>query len=232
MDIDFTPFFQQYEALLKTADAVFEKVKGEYPECVKCTTGCSDCCNALFDLTLIEALYINQHFNKKFEGKEAEKGQLVEKANRADRQVYKIKKAAYKALEAGTEETEILNSLAAERVRCPLLNDQDQCDLYEYRPITCRFYGIPTAIGGKGHTCGKSAFVKGEQYPSVNLDIIHNRLYQISGELVKAMQSKFVKMGEILVPLSMALLTVYDEEYLGIGDAESDAPPSKQGDAE
>ncbi|QTA92747.1 YkgJ family cysteine cluster protein [Desulfonema magnum] len=218
MNIDFTPFFKKYEELLGTVEGVFERVKSEYPECVKCEVGCSDCCHALFDLTLIEVLYINHHFNKKFEGKE--KAALIEKANRADRNTYKIKRKAYKDFESGKSEDEILVEMAEERVRCPLLNDRDMCDLYEWRPITCRFYGIPTSIGGTGHTCGKSGFVKGEQYPTVHLDIIQNKLYEISDELVKAIESKYTKMADMLVPLSMAILTDYDEEYLGIGSDE------------
>lgn len=226
MPIDFAPFFEQYEALLKTADAVFEKIRGEYPACVKCEEGCSDCCHALFDLTLVEALYINRHFHKAYENRPREKDVIIEQANAADRQVYKIKKDAYKALESGMSEEEILADLAKKRLRCPLLNAQDLCSLYDHRPITCRFYGIPTAIGGKGHTCGRSAFDTGQQYPTVNLDLIQRRLYQISDELVGALKTRYVKMSEILVPLSMALLTVYDDEYLGI----KESTPDKDGD--
>lgn len=216
MDLDFSPFFKQYEELLIAADTVFDRVRGEYPDCVKCTIGCSECCHALFDLTLIEALYINHHFNKKFQGQDRES--LIEKANRADRDVYKIKRKAYKEFKEGKDEGEILMEMAEERVRCPLLSESDQCDLYEHRPITCRFYGIPTAIGGKGHTCGISGFVEGEPYPTVNLDKIHKRLYEISESLVKEIGSKYAKLGEMLVPLSMAVLTVYNDVYLGIAD--------------
>ena len=59
MDFDFTPYFKRYESLLELADQAFQRVSKEYPESVKCRSGCSDCCHALFDLTLIEALYIN-----------------------------------------------------------------------------------------------------------------------------------------------------------------------------
>jgi len=173
MEIDFKPFFKKYEELVAAADHVFNQVKKEFPSCVKCESGCSDCCHALFDLTLVEALYINHKFNEKFGNLPEEKKALIDKANTADRTVYRIKRAAYKDLESGKSEQNILQDLAAERVRCPLLNAEDRCDLYENRPITCRFYGIPTAIGGKGHTCGKSNFKQGEHYPTVNLDVIH-----------------------------------------------------------
>ena len=226
MDIDFTPFFKQYEEVLATADKVFERVKSEHPECVKCKTTCSDCCNALFDLYLIEALYINDKFNKKF--KDGERERLIEKSNIADRTIYKLKRKAYKDLESGKDENEILSKMAEERVRCPLLNDDDMCDLYEYRPITCRLYGIPISIGGASHTCGLSAFAEGKQYPTVNLEKIQNKLYEISVELVKEIKSRHVKLADVLVPLSMALLTIYNEEYLGVGDINRGNTKDKQ----
>jgi Fe-S-cluster containining protein len=214
MNIDFEPFFKKYEELVKTADDVFERVSKEHSECVKCKIECSDCCHALFDLTLIEAIYINNKFKEKIKGNTKEA--IINKANDIDRQIHKIKRKAYKELEAGKSEDEILTMLAGERVRCPFLNDKDSCDLYEYRPITCRFYGIPTSIGGVGHTCGKSGFVEGEKYPTVNLDIIHSKLQQISADFVKEIRTEYIKLVDMLVPLSMALLTVYDEEYLGL----------------
>ncbi|MBU4504537.1 MAG: YkgJ family cysteine cluster protein, partial [Proteobacteria bacterium] len=128
MDIDFTPFFKQYEEVLAMADKLFERVKNENSECVKCKTKCSDCCNALFDLYLIEALYINDKFNKKF--KDVERERLIERSSIADRTIYKLKRKAYKDLESGKDENELLSKMAEERVRCPLLNDDGMCDLY------------------------------------------------------------------------------------------------------
>jgi len=226
MDIDFSPFFRKYEEIVGAADAVFERVKKEHPERVTCKQECSDCCYALFDLSLIEGLYINYHFNKKFKGKE--RGRLIDKLNRADRDVHRIKKKAYRDFTAGKKEADILMDIAEKRIRCPLLNEQNLCDMYEYRPITCRLYGIPASIGGSGHTCGKSGFVEGRQYPTVNLDILQNNLYKISGELVKEIKSSYVKMADMLVPLSMALITNYDEEFFGLKTIKKDSPKEKQ----
>jgi Fe-S-cluster containining protein len=216
MEMDLTPYFGKYEALIEKADEAFERVKTAYSECVKCEEKCADCCFALFDLTLIEALYINHKFNEKF--KSTEKVELLEKANRADRRIHKIKRDAYKELKAGKNEGELLAELALQRVRCPMLNEKELCDLYDYRPLTCRFYGIPTAIGGAGHTCGQSGFKEGEQYPTVNLDLVHSQLQQISAEMLRDIESRNIRLADILVPLSMALITDYDDVYLGVGE--------------
>ena len=226
MDFDFTPYFQKYEALVSKGDEAFEHVKQAFADCVKCEQKCADCCHALFDLTLIEALYINHKFNQKFKG--SQKADLMEKANRADRDIHKLKRQAYKDLQAGKSEDEISAGLARERARCPLLNDVDLCDLYDNRPLTCRFYGIPTAIAGQGHTCGKSDFKEGKQYPTVNLDVINNQLQQLSAELIRDLKSRYVKLADILVPLSMAMINVYDEDYLGIGEEKVEKPPPRK----
>lgn len=225
MKIDFTPYFKKYEEISSTANELFLRIQKDFPECVKCEVKCEDCCHALFDLTLIEAIYINHQFKSKFKGEKRER--ILEKSNRADRKTYQIKRKAFKDKESGKNEVDILMELAAERVRCPLLNRDGMCDLYEYRPITCRLYGLPTSIGGIGHTCGKSGFVEGEQYPTVNLDIIQKKLYEISAEFVSQIKTKYVKMAEMLVPLSMAILTEYDGIYLGIIDEEEN--PAKKG---
>jgi len=225
MTIDFTPYFEKYKTIVIQADELFERVQKEHPECVTCKIKCADCCHALFDLTLIEAIYINYQFKKTIKGKD--KIRLIEKANRADRKTHMAKRQAYKSKKAGKNETEILMDIAAERVRCPLLNDDEMCDLYEYRPITCRLYGIPTSIGGRSHTCGKSGFVEGKQYPAVNLDAIQKKLYNISNEFVREIKTKYAKMADMLVPLSMAILVDFDEEYLGI--ASSKKAEEKQG---
>jgi Fe-S-cluster containining protein len=217
MEIDLKPYFDRYEKVVNQANQVFEKVKKAFPDEVRCQTGCADCCHALFDLTLIEALYLNHHFLATFDGENQER--LVSKANKADRAIYKIKRQAYRESQAGKDENQILEELADVRVRCPLLNDAERCELYAHRPITCRLYGIPTAIGGKGHTCGLSGFKAGNHYPTVNLDLIHQQLYEISKDLVKDIKSRFSGLGEILVPLSMAILTDYNEVYLGTRDA-------------
>lgn len=214
MDIDLTPFFKKYEAIVARAEGVFEHMKNRFPQAVRCTPGCSDCCYALFDLTLIEALYLNHHFTQKFTGEE--KALLLEKANKTDRKTYKIKRRAYRSTQEGKDEEAVLKEIATERIRCPLLNEENLCMLYDHRPIACRVYGIPTAIGGKGHTCGLSGFKPGERYPTFNHDIIHSRLLALSSEFARAIDSSHGRMADILVPVSMALITEYDEAYLGI----------------
>jgi Fe-S-cluster containining protein len=183
----------------------------------------------LFDLTLVEALYVNRRFFENIVG--SKKVAILEAADKTDRDLYRLKRKKFKSVEAGEKtEEQVLFEMAAERSRCPLLNDRDRCDLYAYRPITCRVYGIPTAIGGRGHTCGLSGFKEGESYPTVNLDPVHAKLHELSREIVATLRSTHIKMGEVLMPLSMALLTVFDESYLGVPKDKDNAGEEKKQD--
>jgi Fe-S-cluster containining protein len=212
--MDLTPYFKKYEMLVEQVDRAFSKVKEEHAACVSCKVGCSDCCHALFDLTLVEALYVKTKIDDSFSGQARE--DLLERANMADRKIHRLKRQAFKDYEGGRSEKEILEEMAAQKVRCPALNTDDRCDIYAVRPLTCRLYGIPTVIGGRAHTCGISGFKEGTAYPTVKLDLVYQKLYEISFELAQSIQSRYPQLAEMLVPLSMAMLTDYTETYLGV----------------
>ncbi len=225
MALEFSEFFKRYEAIITEADQVFNTVRARFAENVRCEKGCSDCCHALFDLTLVEALFLNTAFNARFKGKE--RNSVLERADEADRMVHRLKRDAYKAVQDGKNAQEILLEMSKIKVRCPLLDDQGLCLMYDLRPVTCRIYGVPTAIGGEAHTCGKSAFEKGTAYPTVYLDRIQDRLYSLSHELAASLDTRYKGLGEILVPASLALLTEYSEDYLGIKKPKDAAAPAK-----
>lgn len=226
MTPELSEIFAKYEKLVAETDAVFEKVREMHPDCVRCEVKCADCCHALFDLSLVEAMYMNAKFADNFSGKD--KSDILDRAGEADRRIYKIKKQAYKDTQDGLAAEDIMVKVARERVRCPLLNDEDTCAMYDHRPITCRLYGVPTAIAGKGHTCAKSGFKGGEKYPTVNMDILHDRLVELSQEIVEALGSAYTDLPRVFVPLSMAIMNKYDDKYLGIGNEEDWDPNRKE----
>ena len=219
---DLSPLFVKYKALAADVDTLFSRVKSEYPDAVTCHVGCSDCCSALFDLPLIEAVYLNHSFNSIYPHG-ALRSAILEKADAADRAVHKIKRKAYKDGQAGVENDAIFKALGQEKIRCPLLSGESdpsgtlRCSLYEHRPLTCRLYGIPTAIGGTGHTCALSAFSPGKNYPTIKMDQLHARMASLSFELARHVKSGYSQIHTVLVPVSMALLTEYNTTYFGVG---------------
>ncbi len=214
MSMDFKVHFEKYEALVSMVDGIFNKVKAEYPKEVFCREKCSDCCYAIFDIPIIEAVYLNKKFNETFSG--TRKAELVDIAAKVDRSLFKMKRDAHKQVKEGKSELEIVAEMSVERVRCPLLGPDDLCLLYDFRPITCRVYGIPTSTSGTSHICGRTNFQQGGKYPTVNMDSVYSRLQLISAEMTASLKASNVKLCEMLIPVSMSLITDFNEEFFGI----------------
>jgi Fe-S-cluster containining protein len=196
-----THVLQRYELLVAKADQAFQKMKKEFPECIKCKPRCSDCCHALFGLFLIEAVYLKRHFDKL--GRKARRAALL-RGNKADKELKKLEERLQKngkTPEIGTA------SLARERIRCPLLDDHQVCTLYFHRPITCRVYGIPTAIQGKARVCRKAGFKSGTTYPLFDLDRAYQELYLLSGELLKEAGRRDPERASLLISVSRVIKT-------------------------
>ncbi len=231
MTYDLEEIFAEYEKLVADVDTLFEKVKSSHPKEVKCAVGCCDCCYALFDLSLVEAMYVKKMLGERFPGSR-DREALLERANATDRQTYRFKRELAKKRQEGVPEEDLLRMAGEKRIRCALLNDAFRCDLYEQRPITCRLYGIPLAIAGKGQTCGQSGFKPGGRYPTVHLEKIQDRLFQLSQAIVEKTGSPEPELGEVVVPLSMALLTEYDRAYFQTEELDAKQPESGSGQAE
>jgi Fe-S-cluster containining protein len=207
------PIFTNYEILRAEADALFDQVRRRHPDCVTCSLGCSDCCHAMFDLSLVEALYLNQKFHQAIAFGPRHSA-IIDAAGDADRLAARVKRALYTESKDGNTR-QIMEDAARTRIRCPLLDAEEHCLLYEYRPVTCRLYGVPAAIAGAAHVCGKSAFSKGQAYPTVALEKIQDRLAAMSREIAHTLGTRFKELHLVYVPVSMALLTRYDAKYLG-----------------
>jgi len=224
MNLDLSQFFTEYEALVAQVDTVFQKVSSNFASEVRCKEGCSDCCHALFDVTLIEAMYLNFKFSAL---DEVRRNEILIEADKADRKAQLLKRKVSKEA-AEVDHSEILLRTAKERLRCPLLDSGDKCQLYSYRPITCRIYGIPLEIGGKSHTCGLSGFEPGRPYPAVKLERIQDMLLALSNRILDAAGSRYADFRLMHVPVSSALMTVYSDEFFGCEHADSKAIEAKQ----
>ncbi len=224
LGVDIQQFFKKYQNLMAGVDQIFNKMKNDFPQEVRCDDGCTDCCFALFDLSLVEALYLNEKFN---ELDDDLKNAILIEADKADRITTKIKKELHKEHKKGAEEQEILSRASREKVRCPLLVD-DKCALYEHRPITCRLYGIPMQMDNLSASCALSAFEPGKEYPAVHMHKIHDRLISLSREIAHVINTKYSELHTMLVPVSMCLLTDYNREYLGVREESEQKQDSKE----
>ena len=176
--MDFSYLFEPYDRLVSRADKSFERIAREYPDCIACKPGCSDCCHAVFGLFLIEAVFLKHDFDQL---KEKEKQVALKRGLAAEKELKTLERTLR---EFKDDPRMSAYSMARARIRCPLLSDEDTCILYSYRPITCRIYGIPTMIQGVPRICGSTGFKKDQPYPIFNMDGVQKELFQLSKDLL------------------------------------------------
>jgi len=199
------PIFQNYEFLADKADRMFQKMLEKHGGSMSCDEKCSDCCSAVFGVFLIEAAFLKHHFDLLDSEK---KKSILQRCYQADRELKKLERIL---TEFENDPHMISYTMAKNRVRCPLLDNDDKCSIYHCRPITCRVYGIPTSIQGKVRTCGKAKFEAGKQYPIFDLDGAYRDLYTLSCELLDLTGETDIDKASLLLSVSKALTTPVEQ---------------------
>jgi Fe-S-cluster containining protein len=132
----------RYGKLLGEVDAWFRRCLEQHPDLIACRSGCSECCRGLFDITLLDALYLKRGFDMLPEPLKAD---LERGASRRLEQLSGVNPAFVEPwLLNGIPEDE-WDALMPEEdeTPCLLLSDAGGCLVYDYRPMTCRLNGIP-----------------------------------------------------------------------------------------
>ncbi|UCF37135.1 MAG: YkgJ family cysteine cluster protein [Acidobacteriota bacterium] len=123
---------------------------------LKCAPGCTECCTGPKPITQLDALRMQVGLVRLARDYPDEARDVQKRAERA----WKIQKQSF----PGDPETGILSSdddrIAVYESRfgltnCPSLNPATGlCELYEYRPLDCRSYGLPYRFDGEsGDPC-------------------------------------------------------------------------------
>jgi Fe-S-cluster containining protein len=194
-----------YEFLADQADQAFKKMKEEHASSMTCELHCSDCCHAVFGLFLIESSSIKQRFDQLDSQKKRE---ALLRCDETERGLKRLEKK----LELHGENPEMQTAiLARERIRCPLLTEDNECMLYDHRPITCRVYGIPTKVQGKIRVCGKAKFDRGISYPVFDLDGVYRNLYALSRQLLDEAGGRDPEKAALLISVPRAVGASLDE---------------------
>lgn len=132
----------RYGLLLHEVDNWFATCVNNHIELVGCHRGCYACCRGLFDITLLDALYMRRGF------------ELLPESVQS-----MVRLKAFSRLDALTgrlpefKSPWLLNSIPESQwddimpeddpIPCILLSDGGECLIYDYRPMTCRLNGIP-----------------------------------------------------------------------------------------
>lgn len=171
-----------FAALVREVDETFRQLKQQYSDEINCRTGCDDCCHAVFTISFVEKWAIEKELVRRIKEEQYLLARLREQA--ASFQTAKKEHESAKPVEGDALSSGL--QLAQWRIRCPMLEDSSQCVIYSARPLTCRIYGLPLSIEGRGHVCGLSGFRKGEDYPTIKMEKVHAYLLELSLQLAEA----------------------------------------------
>jgi len=133
---------ERYGVLLREVDNWFAGCVGWHGDLISCTRGCSECCRGLFDITLLDALYLRQGFELLTE--ETQRKVLEKSRRRLDglAATWPEFKSPW-TLNHMPESTWDEMMPEEDETPCPLLSDDGHCLVYAHRPMTCRLNGIP-----------------------------------------------------------------------------------------
>ena len=124
-----------YREFVSKIDNLTSELHSLYINNINCKVGCCDCCNNIFNLSIIEGYFIEKAFND---------------LNTDQKALININiKNIIDKLE--------INPNNKDSIKCPLLIDS-KCIIYKDRPIVCRVFGYPMTDENSKQiaTCGKN----------------------------------------------------------------------------
>jgi len=201
----------RYLELVESANRLFEAVHSQHGHLMGCRPGCDECCSVYYELSVIEAFVVNGMFGQVVSRSAARRA--LKRAELVQPLFIKAKEDLLTVPEEMRSEEGLQEAAARIRLQCPL-NEEGGCVLYEYRPITCRLYGVPQKIAGRVVSCPRSGFLKGDRYNTVDVDDIQRRLFEFTREFLEDM----VGVGPSAPPgplffMATALMTRFDKDF-------------------
>jgi len=143
--VNLAPYFEEYQALVEEAESAFQ-ASADLRRCGRETDAC---CDRFFHLELIEAAYLSHFLNRKLtsEDRLASIQRGVEAQRTACTLLHGGAAAGFqfRAGEAREEEACPPGPLQLRDYRCPLSVD-GKCIAFAFRPLICRFYGMPALL--------------------------------------------------------------------------------------
>jgi Fe-S-cluster containining protein len=133
---------EEYQKLLENLDKKCDEVYGQMPF-IPCKKGCSDCCKQFFPVSFIEAAYINKGIKEL----SRQKRRLMQKAAKKIQEKLLKNPFSKENVFIGTREEiykkqrEFAAYLRSSGFDCLFLNEENLCDVYNYRPHDCRVHG-------------------------------------------------------------------------------------------
>ncbi|NMC74965.1 MAG: YkgJ family cysteine cluster protein [Geobacteraceae bacterium] len=132
----------RYGTLLSSVDEWFERSVRFAGKRVVCGRGCSSCCRGLFDITLLDAVYLKEGFDRLPADVRLP---ILEKAEKRCAHLQSVWPDFSPPYILNLRSEEEWDALMPEddETPCPLVGEDGGCRAYRHRPMTCRLHGLP-----------------------------------------------------------------------------------------
>lgn len=130
-----------YRQLLDEVDVWFNNCLQVGGSALACRGGCSACCRALFDITLLDAWLLQGAFAAL--APEVQRLVIARCQPRLSELCSRWPDLSNPYLLNSLPEDEWLAMPEEDQTPCPLLDDQGYCLVYASRPLVCRLHGLP-----------------------------------------------------------------------------------------
>jgi Fe-S-cluster containining protein len=171
---------------------------------VRCLRKCHECCaSGFFDITLLDALHLRDNL-KKIPADIRKR--VIDKAN--EQLDILEKKGAFSRSEPLLKSLKAIDSISrrSAKMRCPALDDNGACLIYEIRPHICRIFG-PTVRGKRRAVRLEGCGYFKKDIPEADFAILTN--YENEDAMIKAMFTragrKRVREVDTIIPAAIAL---------------------------
>lgn len=129
---------QSYKRVLLEADAFFSRVMAEQPENLQCGRGCSLCCYGVFEIGSGDVPVIAEGLARL---QPSRRQKIIRRAEAI------LQSTGHPNLRACSPEEKEAFFERTSAVACPALSEAGECEMYEFRPLVCRTFGLPLREG-------------------------------------------------------------------------------------
>jgi Fe-S-cluster containining protein len=193
---------KKYTQFLQRSSKVFSSAASKYN--VGCKKGCHECCSVgFFDITLLDALHIRATLKHV---PEPIRERVVAKAN--EQLDILEKKGAFSRKDPLLKSLPAIDSISrrSAKMKCPALDDNGACLIYDQRPHICRIFG-PTIRGPRRAVRLEGCGYFKKDIPEADFPIYDH--YEEEKEMQKAMFRKAgrkrIREVDTIIPAALTL---------------------------
>jgi Fe-S-cluster containining protein len=186
--VDLSAYFTEYEALIQKMD---DDIKKNDVNIVDCGIETNECCFEYFEIQLVETIYLYSRLNRSLPSNI--RSQIIHNAVEVLKTIRHIHRlTGNQGYSAEKDKMSLVNAYNKEKILCPLQNGS-KCMLYKYRPIRCRYYGIPDG--------------------RIDFDFINKMLFDISRNVFFAFSGFFLEDKTLSFSLSEIVSGRFVQDY-------------------